>query len=42
MRFVVAPEIFELFPGLKLPVAVAEDVSPSADVAEIEHLWRQT
>ena len=42
MKFVVAPEIFELFPGLKLPVAVAEDVSPSADVAEIEKLWRQT
>jgi DNA/RNA-binding domain of Phe-tRNA-synthetase-like protein len=42
MRFVVVPEIFELFPGLKLPVAVAEDVSPSADVAEIEQLWRQS
>ena len=42
MRFVVAPEIFALFPGLKLPVAVAEDVSPSADVAEIEQLWRRS
>ena len=42
MRFVVAPEIFELFPGLKLPVAVAENVSPSADVAEVEELWRQS
>jgi DNA/RNA-binding domain of Phe-tRNA-synthetase-like protein len=42
MRFVVVPEIFELFPGLELPVAVAEDVSPSADMAEVEHLWRQS
>jgi DNA/RNA-binding domain of Phe-tRNA-synthetase-like protein len=42
MRFVVAPEIFELFPGLKLPVAVAENVSPSADVAGVEELWRQS
>ena len=42
MRFVVVPEIFELFPGLKLPVAVAEDVSPSADMAEVEHRWRQS
>jgi DNA/RNA-binding domain of Phe-tRNA-synthetase-like protein len=42
MRFVVAPEIFELFPGLKLPVAVAENVSSSADVAGIEELWRQS
>src|SRR5215211_8984818 len=32
MRFVVAPEIFALFPGLKLPVAVAE----------IEQLWRRS
>jgi DNA/RNA-binding domain of Phe-tRNA-synthetase-like protein len=42
MRFVVAPEIFELFPDLKLPVAVAEDVSPSADTAGVEELWRQS
>jgi hypothetical protein len=42
MRFVVATEIFELFPGLKLSVAVAEDVSPSADAAGVEGLWRQS
>ena len=42
MKFVVAPEIFELFPGLKLSVAVAEGVYPSADTAGVEGLWRQS
>lgn len=36
MRFVVASEVFELFPGLKLPVAVAEGVHPPAYSKDIE------
>jgi DNA/RNA-binding domain of Phe-tRNA-synthetase-like protein len=42
MRFVVAPEVFELFPGLKLPVAVAEGVRAATDPSGIEMLWRQS
>ena len=41
MKFVVTQEIFELFPGLKLPVIVAEDVEAAADSAGVERLWRQ-
>ena len=41
MRFVVAPEIFKLYPGLRLPVAVAEDVEAATDTAGVEKLWRQ-
>ena len=41
MRFVVSPEIFELYPGLRLPVAVADDVEAAADTAGVEKLWRQ-
>ena len=41
MRFVVSPEIFELYPGLRLPVAVAEGVEAAADAAGVEKLWRQ-
>jgi DNA/RNA-binding domain of Phe-tRNA-synthetase-like protein len=41
MKFVVTPEIFELYPGLKLPVAVAEGVEAAADPAGVERLWRQ-
>lgn len=41
MRFVVAPEVFELFPGLKLPVAVAEGIRAPTDAPGIETLWRQ-
>ena len=42
MRFVVASEVFELFPGLKLPVAVAEGVHPTTDVPGIETMWLQS
>lgn len=42
MRFVVAREIFELFPGLKLPVAVAGDIESTADPSGVEELWRQS
>ena len=41
MRFVVEPEIFELYPGLRLPVAVAERVEAAADSTGVEKLWRQ-
>ena len=41
MRFVVSSEIFELFPGIKLPVAVAEGVNATADRTEVEKLWQQ-
>ena len=41
MRFVVCPEIFKLYPDLRLPIAVAEDVVAAADTAGGEKLWRQ-
>jgi DNA/RNA-binding domain of Phe-tRNA-synthetase-like protein len=41
VRFVVSPEIFELYPGLRLPVAVAEGVEAAADSAGVERLWLQ-
>jgi DNA/RNA-binding domain of Phe-tRNA-synthetase-like protein len=41
VRFVVSPEIFELYPGLRLPVAVAEGVEATTDTAGVEKLWRQ-
>ena len=41
MRFVVDPEIFEFYPGLRLPVAVAEGVEAAADPTGVEKLWRQ-
>ncbi len=42
MRFVVASEVFELFPGLKLPVAVAQGIHPTPDAPGIETMWRQS
>jgi len=41
VRFVVDPEIFKLYPGLRLPVAVAENVEAAADTAGVEKVWRQ-
>jgi DNA/RNA-binding domain of Phe-tRNA-synthetase-like protein len=41
MKFVVSPEIFELYPNLRLPVALAEGVEAAADPAGVERLWRQ-
>ena len=41
MKFVVTQEIFELYPSLRLPVAVAEGVEAAADPAGVERLWRQ-
>lgn len=42
MRFVVASEVFELFPDLKLPVAVAQGIHPTPDAPGIETMWRQS
>ena len=41
MRFVVSPEIFKLYPNLRLPVVVAGGVDAAADPAGVERLWRQ-
>ena len=41
-RFVVASEVFELFPGLKFPVAVAEEIHPTPDAPGIETMWLQS
>jgi hypothetical protein len=41
VRFVVDPKIFEFYPGLRLPVAVAEGVEAAADSTGVEKLWRQ-
>lgn len=42
MRFVVSPKIFELYPGLKLPVVVAQGLEPTANSIRVEKLWRET
>ena len=42
MRFVVASEVFELFPDLKLPVAVAEGIHPTTDAPGIQTMWRRS
>jgi DNA/RNA-binding domain of Phe-tRNA-synthetase-like protein len=41
VRFVVSPEIFELYPGLRLPVAVAQSVEPTAERARVKQLLGQ-
>lgn len=41
MRFVVSPKIFELYPGLKLPVVVAQGVEATANSIRVEKLWRE-
>ena len=41
MRFVVSPKIFELYPGLKLPVVVAQGLKPTANSIRVEKLWRE-
>jgi DNA/RNA-binding domain of Phe-tRNA-synthetase-like protein len=41
VRFVVSPKIFELFPGLKLPVVVAQGIEPTANSIRVEKLWRE-
>jgi DNA/RNA-binding domain of Phe-tRNA-synthetase-like protein len=42
VRFVVSPEIFELYPGLRLPAAIADGVEATTDSPGVEKLWRQT
>jgi DNA/RNA-binding domain of Phe-tRNA-synthetase-like protein len=41
VRFVVSPKIFELYPGLKLPVVVAQGLEPTANNIRVEKLWRE-
>ena len=41
VRFVVSPKIFELYPGLKLPVVVAQGLEPTAHSIRVEKLWRE-
>jgi DNA/RNA-binding domain of Phe-tRNA-synthetase-like protein len=41
VRFVVSPKIFELYPGLKLPVVVAQGLEPTANSIRVEKLWRE-
>ena len=41
MRFVVRSEIFDLYPGLRLPVAVAQYVEPTAQSAGVNELLGQ-
>jgi DNA/RNA-binding domain of Phe-tRNA-synthetase-like protein len=41
VRFVVSPKIFELYPGLKLPVVVAQGVESTANSIRVEKLWRE-
>jgi DNA/RNA-binding domain of Phe-tRNA-synthetase-like protein len=41
VRFVVSSEIFDLYPGLRLPVAVAQHVEPTAQSADVNELWEQ-
>jgi DNA/RNA-binding domain of Phe-tRNA-synthetase-like protein len=41
MRFVFSPKIFELYPGLKLPVVVAQGLEPTANSIRVEKLWRE-
>jgi DNA/RNA-binding domain of Phe-tRNA-synthetase-like protein len=41
VRFVVRSEIFDLYPGLRLPVAVAQHVEPTAQSAGVNELLGQ-
>jgi DNA/RNA-binding domain of Phe-tRNA-synthetase-like protein len=42
MKFTVTSEVFEQFPGLRLPVAVAEGIHPTTEAPGIQTLWRQS
>ena len=42
MKFTVASEVLELFPGLKLPVAVAQGIHSTTEAPGIETMWRQS
>ena len=41
MQFIVHPEIFDRFPGLNLPVAVAHDIDNQAGRPQVEEDWRE-
>lgn len=41
MRFVIAPEIFERFPGMRVAVAVAEGVDNATPRSAVDAFWRE-
>src|SRR4051794_41495989 len=42
MRYVIAPEIWERFPGMRVAVAVAEGVDNASPCPTVEALWRES
>lgn len=42
MQFIVHPEIFERFPGLSLPVVVAQGVNNQTEQPLVEEGWQET
>lgn len=42
MRYAIAPEIFGLFPGMRVAVAVAEGVDNTSPRPAVEALWRES
>lgn len=42
MQFIVHPEIFERFPGLSLPVVVAQGIDNQAGRPQVEELWQES
>jgi DNA/RNA-binding domain of Phe-tRNA-synthetase-like protein len=42
MRYVIAPEIFARFPGMRVAVAVAEGVENASPRPAVEALWRES
>lgn len=41
MRFTIQPEIFTLFPGLRIPVAVAVGIENTRQRPEVDSAWRE-
>ena len=41
MQFVVEPAMFERFPGMKLPVVVADGIDNSTELPAVTERWRQ-
>jgi DNA/RNA-binding domain of Phe-tRNA-synthetase-like protein len=39
MKFMAASEVFELFYGLKIPIAVAEGIDSTTEAPGIETMW---
>lgn len=42
MKFIVEPEIFELFPGMRLVVAVADGLDNRGPNPDVEAMWRSS